>query len=305
MDVDSMIATYVDDVTQLLPRKQRRDVALELRELVREELQGRAAAQGRVLDADIALAGLRAFGTPQDVAARYFEPWVIVPATQTRRFGFAAVIGIAVLVALTPLSNESSPANSLALAILAWLGVLVVYFGCRSLMQRRGASEAAWVPRERDKVNRIGSVLLIVVIGLGIIAYGAPGWLFAQLTHGHKLAAWLDYDPTFHDTRLPVLFVLWGCQAILFATLAVRGRWNVSLRRVDVALGAAVVLVLLWFLVAGPVFREAVPNRVALSLISASILFLLIDIGVKLYRGVDRVAGEVAFDAPSLSMTRK
>jgi hypothetical protein len=66
-----------------------------LRDLLHEDLQARAAAQGRALDADIALEGLRAFGAPKDVAARHNEPWTIVPPTETRRFLFAAIIGVA------------------------------------------------------------------------------------------------------------------------------------------------------------------------------------------------------------------
>ncbi|HEY0198275.1 MAG TPA: hypothetical protein VGC19_07020 [Rhodanobacter sp.] len=288
MDVDALMDAYVQDVVRLLPRKQRTDVALELRELVREELQSRAASLGRTLDRAIALEGLRAFGRPQDVAARYFEPWVIIPPTETRRFMFAAIIGTLVLIALSPLNHEPSLARQLGLAILAWLGVLVAYFGIQSFRHRQGNATSSWVPRGSDHVSRLGSIALIVLILVGIVAYGAPGWLFSQITHGLTLTAWLDYDPVFRSSRLPVLFFLWLCQAALFAVLAMRGRWNPTLRRVDVCLETGVVLILVWFLVAGNVFKEAVPNKTALSLISATILILLIDVGVKLYRGGTR-----------------
>jgi hypothetical protein len=293
MDVDALIDAYVQDVARLLPRKHRTDVALELRELVREELQSRAASQGRALDADIALEGLRAFGRPQDVAARYFEPWVVIPPTETRRFVFAAIISTLVLAALSPLNHEPSLARQLGLAILAWLGVLVVYFGIQSFRHRHGNATNSWVPRGSDHVNRAGSIALIALIFVGIVAYGAPGWLFSQLTHGLKLSSWLDYDPAFHSSRLPVLFFLWICQAVLLAALAIRGRWNPVLRRVDIGLETGVVLALVWFLVSGGVFKEAIPNRAAVSLISAFVLILLIDIGVKLYRGRILPADEI------------
>ena len=38
MDADALIDTYVNEVAQQLPRKQRSDVAFELRALLREEL---------------------------------------------------------------------------------------------------------------------------------------------------------------------------------------------------------------------------------------------------------------------------
>lgn len=289
MDVDALMDAYIHDIVQLLPRKQRGDVALELRELLHEELQSRAASQGRTLNADIALEGLRAFGRPQDVAARYSEPWVIIPQTETRRFAYFAIIGAAVLIALSPLSEASAPTGQLGIAILAWLGVLVTYFGLQSFRHQHRHATKPWIPRDPDGVSRVGSVGLIALICVGIVAYGAPRWLFAQLTNGQILSSWLDYDPGFHSSRLPVLFVLWGCQAVMLVALAVQGRWNSRLRRVDVCLEIGVALVLIWFLVAGKVFREAAPNKAALSAIGVFTLLLVINVTVKLYRGVSRI----------------
>jgi hypothetical protein len=286
MDVDTLIDAYVQDVAQLLPRKQRNDVALELRELLREDLQSRAEAQGRALDADIALEGLRAFGAPKEVAARYFEPRTIIPPTETRRFLFAAIIGIAVLIALSPLGNPPPQSGDLGEAIFIWLGVLVTYFGLQGIVQRRKRAPQSWVPRGRDNVNRLVPISFIVLIFVGIVAYGAPGWLFSQITRGGTLSATLDYDPAFYSSRLPVLFALWLCQAVLLAVLAVRGRWNPWLRRVDVGLGVAVIAVLIWFVAAGDMFKSPALNKAAPNLISTIVLFLLIDLGVKLYRGL-------------------
>lgn len=288
MDVDGLIEAYVQEVTQLLPRKLRNDVALELRGLVRDELHSRAASQGRTLDANIALEGLRAFGKPRDVAARYHEPWIIIPPTETRRFAFAAIVGALVLIALTPLSNPPAQPGQVGIALLAWLGALVTYFGIQSFIHRRSSVTKPWVPRDVDSASRIGSLALIALIGVGIVVYGAPGWVFSQLTHGRQLSAWLDYDPTFHSTRLPVLFAIWGCQAVLLAVVVVRGRWNSVMRRVNISLEFAVALVLIWFVVAGNVFKEAAPNKAALSTISVFALLLLIDAGVRLYKGVSR-----------------
>jgi hypothetical protein len=289
MDVDTLIDAYVQDVAQLLPRKLRSDVALELRELLREDLQARAATQGRPLDADIALEGLRAFGAPKEVAARYFEPWTIIPPTETRRFLFAAIIGTAVLIALSPLSDPPAQAGKMGEAICVWLGVLVTYFGLQGVFQRHGKKAHSWVPRGRDSVNRFVPLSFIVLIFVGIAAYGAPGWIFEQLTRGGKLSASLDYDPTFYSSRLPVLFAVWICQAVLFAVLAVRGRWNTWLRRVDFGLVVGVIAVLIWFLVAGQIFKDPALNKAAPNVISVIVLFLLIDLGVKLYRGLGAI----------------
>lgn len=100
-------------------------------------------------------------------------------------------------------------------------------------------------------MNRGASLAFIAMIGVGILVYGAPRWLFAQLTHGQVLAPFFDYDPAFQSTRLRVLFALWIQQAVLLALLVVRGRWNALLCRVDVALEMGVVAVLIWKVAAG------------------------------------------------------
>jgi hypothetical protein len=289
MDVDALIDAYVHDVVRRLPRKQRDDVALELRDLLGDDLHSRAAAEGRALDTQIALESLRNFGRPQDIAARYCEPWVIIPQTETRSFTFAAIVGAAVLVALSVTSDTPAREGELGIALLAWLGALVAYFGVRGFVERRMAAHSAWTPHDRDAAGRAGSIALVALICLGIVAYGEPAWLFAQVTHGGKLAASLAYDPTFKASRLPLLFALWGCQALLLTVLATRGRWNALLRRIDLGIEIAIGSTLVWFVAAGNVFQDAALNHAAVSAIGVFALLVFIDAGVKIYRGTSGI----------------
>ncbi len=72
MTADELIDSYVADVVMLLPRKQRRDVAQELRMLLSEEVDAAMGGQAsREQAAHVLLAG---FGRPADVAARYGSP---------------------------------------------------------------------------------------------------------------------------------------------------------------------------------------------------------------------------------------
>lgn len=66
---------------------QRKDVALELRALLRDELDG----------SDDPLARLRAFGRPTEVAARYGRPLTVIDQADTRRFVRLSVIGVLVI----------------------------------------------------------------------------------------------------------------------------------------------------------------------------------------------------------------
>ena len=78
MNANDLIESYVIDVAVQLPRKQRNDVAFELRALLNEGLQDKAEAAGRHVDATMATEFLRAFGRPADVAARYRPTLTII-----------------------------------------------------------------------------------------------------------------------------------------------------------------------------------------------------------------------------------
>jgi hypothetical protein len=69
-----LIDSYVREVAECLPRKQRADVASELRQLLAEELDAKAVAAGRPADAAMATELLRAFGRPAEAALRYAAP---------------------------------------------------------------------------------------------------------------------------------------------------------------------------------------------------------------------------------------
>src|SRR5207344_1899034 len=97
MNANEVIESYVTDVAVQLPRKQRNDVAFELRALINEGLQDRAEAAGRALDAAMAIEFLRVFGRPTDVAARYRPTLTIIDPADGHRFLRAAVIGLMVI----------------------------------------------------------------------------------------------------------------------------------------------------------------------------------------------------------------
>ena len=100
MNANDVIESYVNDVAVRLPRKQRNDVAFELRALIDEELQARADAGGRAVDAAMATAWLQAFGRPEDVAARYRPTLTIIDPADGHAFLRATFIGLAIIWSL-------------------------------------------------------------------------------------------------------------------------------------------------------------------------------------------------------------
>jgi hypothetical protein len=67
----SLIDLYIDAVRKYLPRKQRDDIALELREILQTQAEEEETQRGRPLTAEETGAILKRYGHPRDVAGRY------------------------------------------------------------------------------------------------------------------------------------------------------------------------------------------------------------------------------------------
>ena len=137
MHATEVIETYIDDTVRLLPRRQRDDVATELRTLLNEELHARAQELGRSPDEALALSLVRGYGRPNEMAARYQPVWTIIDPADSRSFARAAIIGAGALLVLSALIRLLPSLSGIAddlvkIGILAWLGVLVVAFGAKN-----------------------------------------------------------------------------------------------------------------------------------------------------------------------------
>ena len=107
MHATEVIETYIDDTVRLLPRRQREDVAAELRSLLNEELHARAQELGHPPDESLALSLVHGYGRPNEVAARYQLPWPIIDPADSKGFMRAAILGAgALLILLGELSKR-------------------------------------------------------------------------------------------------------------------------------------------------------------------------------------------------------
>ena len=160
MTASDVIESYVTDVAAQLPRAQRADVAAELRSLLREEI-------GPSATADEAVARVRAFGKPAEVAARYHAPYAVIEPTDTRAFVLVAVVG----ALLIPSTNQRLPfsvdQNTASTYFLAWLGALVLLFAAKSWAARRWPGQFQWKPskvRDYDAVRLVEQLPLIAIL---------------------------------------------------------------------------------------------------------------------------------------------
>jgi hypothetical protein len=294
MNADEILETYVGDTVRLLPRRQRDDVAAELRALLNEELNARARDSGHPADEALALELVRGYGTPGEAAARYQQPWSIIDPADSRSFLRAGVIGAGAMLLLGALRRQMSPLPEIAgdlvtLGILAWLGLLVVAFGAKGWVRRSWPEAARWKPRDRDRVNRVGTAVMVPIATLVVILYAAPALVLDRVSGGRIDASPLEYTAAFRQARLPWFI---GCLAGLLALqsfAAVRGRWSRLTRRVNIGLNAALAGLTLWFAVSGNVFQSGEADQIARGVLALVAVVYVPYVGVQIYGETGRI----------------
>lgn len=223
MSPQDVIDSYVLAVARQLPANLRNDVAQELRGQLLEEL-----AAGGTRDEQAALALVRRFGRPAEIAARYHAPYTIVDPADTRSFIFAAIAG----ALLIPPANARLPISidpkAASLLFLAWIGALVLFFAGKSYALRRWPDRFAWSPSPRGKDVYVGLEWLAVLALVALeILYLAPGPVAAFLSGGRIDAARLVYAESFiQPLRLWGFAILLPLAAAFHLSAALRGRWN-------------------------------------------------------------------------------
>lgn len=301
MNANDVIESYVTDVAVQLPRKQRNDVAFELRALINEELQARAEAAGRDVDAAMATEFLQAFGRPEEVAARYRPTLTIIDPADGHKFLRVTVIGLAVIWCLGLLMRLGQPIGSAggalnllgqwwtgtAIPSLWWPGVLVVWFGVAAWVRRT----SVWKPRAGDRIHggRVAMVMGLVGILCGLFVLIDPRWVLDFFWGGRAAPAAyeaLTYTDTFLRRQAPWLFALLVLNIPVFLVVIMMGRWSPFMRRIETGLGLLTCAAMAWTVLGGPVFMAPNSDRTAKFLIVLIIAFVLIDAAIKLHRSV-------------------
>lgn len=304
MNANEVVESYVTDVAVQLPRKQRNDVAFELRALLNEGLQDKAEAAGRSVDAAMATEFLRAFGRPADVAARYRPTLTIIDPADGHSFLRAAVIGLAIIWSVGLLEHLWQPIDSggdllnalgqwwvgTVIPSLWWPGVLVVGFGMASWARRRPQT-SEWKPRASDRIvgSRAAMVMGIVGVLCGLFVLIEPRWVLDVFWGGRAAPAAyeaLTYTETFRQRQAPWLLGLLVLNIPMWLTVIVMGRWPALMRRIETGLVLVTCAAMAWTVLDGPVFMAPSSDRTAKFFLVLIIVFVLIDLGLKLHRSV-------------------
>jgi hypothetical protein len=294
MNASEVIETYIDDVVRLLPRRQRDDVAKELRSLLNEELHARARESGGSPDESLALSLVRDYGHPKEVAARYHPHWAIIDPADSLSFIRAAMIGAGALIVLSALIKRQpsllgSAEDLIKIGILAWLGLLVLVFGARNWIRRRWPTTALWEPRDRDRANRVGTAVIVPIATFFVLLYAAPTWVLDHVSRGRCDTSWATYTENFQRLRLPCFIGLMVGLLALLSFVAIQGRWRRLTRRINIGLNLALACLVLSFAVEGNIFQSSVVDEIARNVLALVAVIYVPSVGVQLYGEIGRL----------------
>lgn len=299
MTPQDLIDRYVHAVAERLPQRQRADVSAELRALLREELEAQPRA-----DLEAAKALLLRFGAPDEAAARYAPPALVVEARDTRLYWringvIALIVGVLAFVgALTaPGTGADEAARTLYTTLLERLltavGSVTLVFWMIGWLRRRNPEAHGWKPahlppvRDPDQVHRVGWTFALLYFALGALVLAFPSTFLAFFWGGdmpEPARAALTYDPEFFAGRGRALFAFIIASLALLAWVIVVGRWTRHARIAQVVINVGFAGVMIWALRAGPIFVAEPADETMKAALAIFAIVCLIDAGLRARR---------------------
>ena len=289
MNPNDVIEAFVRDVMRKVPAKDRNDIGLELRGLLSDMLADRAEREGRAADDAMTLAMLRDFGTPAEVAARYRpQGLVIIPPEQSRSYALWSILGIGIQWAMTlPRVFDGQPIAAwwfgAGLGALWWPGFLMMIALLAAGLRHTGWYAPKWTPRtvDPDRVHRGLGITGLVGIAVGAIFMICLPWLAAAMPGPFPRI--FEFDANFLPMRAWPAVLLWAGTFAVHLVAVRQGRWTKTTRRIEHALTLAFVALMIWWIVAGPIFVAPMTDQGAKGALALVILISVASIAFALY----------------------
>lgn len=281
MKAYEMIARYAHAVAQRLPQAMRDDVRAELKALLTEELEAKAAGGGTP-DESAARALLANFGSPAAMALNYHTPAPVIDPRDSRLFGKIAAIVLTSLIILAVSVGLSEPGagadptmtsriiDEATTAGLKFLGALLVVFWGIGAMRRR-MQQGSWSPkslppvRDPDAINRPLYAFAIIFwsAGLAVLVAG-PARVMAFASGGAASPALLEafaYDSAFVAESAPFLWLALGIAIAVSSWQVIEGRRTRATRRIDAITTLILSAILFQIVLAGDIFAAEPANQ--------------------------------------------
>jgi hypothetical protein len=253
---NNLIDAYVARVGQNLPQKERGDIEAEIRSLLEDALESRAAAEKREVDEEMIVAVLKEHGDPQTVAASYGEPRYLIGPRLFPTFiqvikiviALIASVGlVGLIVQLTGLTGQTA-ANffegaieefaDFAQSVFSAVGSVVLVFAVLEwFVPGLGRKKAAWDPRSlknqqpQDSIEPAGLVADIVFNVAVIVLFNFfSGWIGASYREGLGWVKPIQLLASAFFRYLPWLTAAWSAKIVVDIVLLVRRSWSSTMR---------------------------------------------------------------------------
>lgn len=112
---------------------------------------------------------------------------------------------------------------------------------------------------DRDRIHRGVWALAFAAAAAGAAVVTALPWIGGLVPAA--VARVLALDPQFLQQRAPFLLLFWTFAAMLYGRVFAEGRWRNGTRRLSHVLNFAACLLMLWFLLGGPIFQSAATDQ--------------------------------------------
>jgi hypothetical protein len=268
-----LIQRYLWRVERRLPSAQAADVVAELDSLLRDQLDAKSEAAGRPVNEGMICEVLKAFGSPEEAAARYNPSprYLIGPAAYPHFLKVVGwVLGILGLVTLLQvfLRVTASQGQGLGGLLLSSLGswfqgsmismawVVLAFAVMERTQSRAWPSKPDWDPRdlpelprrEEDKATQASMILEMlgpILLLLFLNYFPKEGW---TLNLGGNRVHVLSFSSL--GLHLPMAWINAFLATEILLALAVleEGRWNTGFRWIKVFLEVAGAALVAWIL---------------------------------------------------------
>lgn len=277
MEATELVDRYVNEVGQSLPRKTRSDIKLELRSLLLDGLEERAAASGKEPTVEMAAEMLKEYGLPGEMAARYRpERYLIGPQIfpAYRLILFIVLIAIAVALsiafAITLITGGIEDAGSLGWAFLkayvqgalmAFASLTIIFAVAERYYAHKIPSEAdeEWDPLELEPVeepNRLKRPEIVAGIVWDVILIALfnffPRWIGLVESIGDGAVIIPLLAPEF-AVYIPWLTAFWALGILFRLYLLWQGRWSRPARWMEFGLGLIGMAITYRIVTGGPI----------------------------------------------------
>lgn len=310
MDTNELIERYVHEVGQKLPRSSRADIEMELRSLLYDTIEERAADSGKAPNAKMTADMLRELGKPDAMAAQYRpeqsligpQLFPIYKQVLTIVLVIVSVVHVAGLVFMLLRGETAVFGQSAWNWFTGYFQTAVLNAGIVTLIfaavdraqiinwQKQSEPEPEWDPlslppvNDPDRINRFE-------LGFGMLWTAAFLILFNFYPESVGIITFSGEETSVFPllaaefmVHVPWLTLVWTVELIVKSMVLIQGRWTVATRWLELAQVPLTIYVLNRIRIGGEIFTFAGITSLFKLGLSFVIVILVIDGLVKLVR---------------------